>query len=541
MLKWNPDSERRRLETVLSTPHRDFSATYMAVQDLHALIRKHSGIILPGTAAVFKNVLEEATHRSQTQSLFLYREAAEALATMVTCSHKKSTAEQAMETLEEFVRKADGHAHRAAAEALGSLPLHIRGPQLRQAPLEEIPLVKWAKMLDENGITGCRPPEFAGRSLITAIDEKGSVLVVKLASSQGFGHAINLEAAWMKLLQSGCYSFPTRFDVPSPIKIGGSYVFRLKGVPAKQPAIKSSAETFCAIGFITHKDYFLYPNEHRHQKQLTRDRFREVISRNAWLLGNLAGSGIIHSAPIPLFHNRVQRNRRSDRGIYEWPRGGRLDQWLYSCRYPNFGMTGIRDFEHLEAIQGAGRRLYQDIGTHLLSFLLVTASYFRNQDPARVGFDGQGRPVDARDLFDQRFLKKLIQDIYLNYYDGFCGEAFSGQLPFDLDELSARMIEEMGVDRYMEEILRATDQVTMSEKVFRDFLSKRGYGEAEMGSLARGIQDIAIHSGPHLGGFNDRISLPELIQFLATASAFCIAGKYRRQKLKDLSRHRSDP
>ena len=68
--------------------------------------------------------------------------------------------------------------------------------------------------------------------------------------------------------------------------------------------------------------------------------------------------GIVHTAPIPLFHNRAQAWRREDRGIYEWPRGGRLDRWLSSSRHPNIAASGLRDFEHLASIRRPGRQLY---------------------------------------------------------------------------------------------------------------------------------------------------------------------------------------
>jgi hypothetical protein len=34
-------------------------------------------------------------------------------------------------------------------------------------------------------------------------------------------------------------------------------------------------------------------------------------------------------------------------------------------------------------------------------------------------------------------------------------------------------------------------------------------------------------TGPHLGGFNQRISLPELIHFTGTAASYCIGDRYK--------------
>ena len=79
------------------------------------------------------------------------------------------------------------------------------------------------------------------------------------------------------------------------------------------------------------------------------------MGRAALLLGWLAGRGIVHEAAIPLFHNRVQRDRREDGGVYDWRLPGRLDRWLASALHPNFGLSGLRDFEHLASLERTSR------------------------------------------------------------------------------------------------------------------------------------------------------------------------------------------
>jgi hypothetical protein len=219
--------------------------------------------------------------------------------------------------------------------------------------------------------------------------------------------------------------------------------------------------------------------------------------------------------------------------LYEWPRAGRLDRWLTSCSYPNFGLTGIRDFEHLIHLNGRSERLHYYIGIHILSLLLVTGSYFRNKDRRRVGFDEQGQPVDARDLFDKKPFKELIQGIFLSYYNGFVGIEFAGEVPFNLDNLTSRMIEEMGVDRHMEEILRVEDQKQMTDEEFRDFLKEKYYSDREADGVKKGVEDIVVYTGPHLGGFNERISIPELIESVGSMSAACIVGRYWKEKFSE--------
>jgi hypothetical protein len=526
---WNLERERGRLENALMAGGLDFTATYMAVCEFHPLIQRHPGVIHPKTVSALKGVLEDSGFSSQTQSFSLYKEAADALASILVHCTAGPVADQAIVALKRIVGTATGGPQRASAEALGSLPISIRSPKLKKNTIGDIPSVGWQEILEDNGITACDAPAVIGRSLVVTIDRENR-LVIKLASAENPAQSIYGEAVWMEHLCSGGYAFPVRFNIPVAIKIDGSYLFRLKETPVSMCKARELDPQYYAIGFIAHKDYFTYPNDHGTKRRLTAEEFTEVMSRNACLLGKLASLGMIHSAPIPLFHNRVQRNRRADHGLYEWPRGGRLDRWLDSCCYPNFGVTGIRDFEHLVSFKDLNRKPYYHIGAQLLSLLLVTGSYFRNKDRARVGLDRKGNPVDARDLFDKQCLKELIQEIFLNYYYGFAGKQFTGEVCFNCDRLASRMIEEMGVDRHMEEVLRVADQREMTDQEIRDFLETRGYSERGMQGFKKGVKDIVVYSGPHLGGFNERISLPELIESVGAMSALCIVGRYWREK-----------
>jgi hypothetical protein len=92
------------------------------------------------------------------------------------------------------------------------------------------------------------------------------------------------------------------------------------------------------------------------------------------------------------------------------------------------------------------------------------------------------------------------------------------------------LIDEMGVDRYMEEILRVAEQIAMTDAAFYDFLADRGFSEEQIEKFEKGRADIPILTGPHLGGFNQTISVPELIEFTGATSALCVADRYFRMK-----------
>jgi hypothetical protein len=93
------------------------------------------------------------------------------------------------------------------------------------------------------------------------------------------------------------------------------------------------------------------------------------------------------------------------------------------------------------------------------------------------------------------------------------------------------MVDEMGVDRHMEEILRVADQQEMTHSAFIRFLVHRRVPRAKALQTKKGASDITLYTGPHLGGFNQRISLPELIESVGSMVALCIYGRYCKEKL----------
>jgi hypothetical protein len=516
--------QRRSLENALRSHGLDFSGAYLTLRGLHDLVEQRPADVNGDTLRSLECVLNDQKFTTQTQAFFLYREAAEVLVTVMEGNADDGLGEKAFSALRTTLAKTDGPRQRATTEALGSLPLCIHGPTPHSTN-HGTNKVAWEEMTACVSWAASATPTMAGRNIIF-ISPGDKVLCIKLANKKEAVSSLLAEAIWMTFLESKRKGFPLRFDIPGPVKLRNGYVFELVNVPPEVIQKFGPSKGIWAMAYIAPKDYFCYPNHHHADKGLPVSAFQEVMSRNAWLFGKLASEGIVHTAPIPLFHNRVQRARRTDAGLYEWQRGGRLDRWLQSCSFPNFGPTGVRDFEHIFSFKGKSKQLYAHIGTHLLSLFLTAGSYFRNKAPGRMGFTKDGHPVDTRDLFDTASFKRLLESSFFSYFKGFTGIPFAGPSPCDFGMLTTRLIEEMGVDRHMEEVLRVADQEEMTETAFQDFLMERGYSRQEAITLVKGEKDIVIHTGPHLGGFNERISVPELIEAIGAMSALCIAGKY---------------
>ncbi|MBW1779911.1 MAG: SidJ-related pseudokinase [Deltaproteobacteria bacterium] len=530
MIPWNLEGEIIRSEAVLRRKEYDFSAKYLAVCHLHRVARDRPETIRMETIAALQGIFHDSAISRQTQSFFLFEEAAKVLCLVAVSPNHRPFCEEATTVIMSLLGTMEGRPQRAVADALGSLPVSIRGPEIKNGRVKHSPRVNWQNVLEGLEIRISHPPSFMGRSLVGVIDGDGRLLVIKLASADTSASSLCDEALWLEHIRSNGPSFPMRFNIPDLINVRGSHLFRLSDIPARLPEKTQLHPEHYAIGYISHRDYFTYPNDERREYRLTEDVFKEVMLRNAFLFGRLSSRGIVHTAPIPLFHNRVQAVRRRDSGLYEWQRAGRLDRWLNSCRYPNFGLTGIRDFEHLFSFKGGSINFYRHIGTQLLSLFLVTGSYFRNKDRGKIGFDSEGNAVDARELFDAQFLREMIRGIFKSYYHGFAGRGFSGFLPVDFDKLSARMVDEMGIDRHMEEILRVTDQREMTDNEFVSFLGQRGFTDEAANRIQKGRRDITLQTGPHLGGFNQRTSLPELNESIGCLSALCIFGRYCAEK-----------
>ena len=326
------------------------------------------------------------------------------------------------------------------------------------------------------------------------------------------------EARWLKFLSSTDIEVNCRFDIPRLLRLQDLSVFRLKNLNIKRNGLHSQ---FYAIAFLAPESYFFYPNI---PDDIRPENFLEIMARSARLLGTLSGLGIVHTAPIPLFHNRIQAHRRMDRGFYEWYRAGRLDQWLTSCDFPNLGPTGIRDFEHFISFDGSNRQLFQYLGSHLLGLILVAGSYFRNRERKKLGRKSNGDPVDVRYLFDPLLFRSVVSDIFNCYYEGFTGNPPPKTLPYEPDILVTRLIDEMGIDRHMTEVLRVVDQKAMSKDEFDDFLNQHGIVTDKH---RQGAGDIEITTGPHLGAFNRAISVPELIAAVSAVTALCMLDRYR--------------
>ncbi|MDH3394291.1 MAG: SidJ-related pseudokinase [Desulfobulbaceae bacterium] len=515
--------ERQQLEGILRSPRTDFIASFMAVRSLHELLRKRAGLATPQTITTLADLFVNSRLTAERQGLFLFREAAGALLAIFV-EKDGPRGEDAIQVLCDLLRHGSGAPQRAVCETLADLPVAMSVPELPPVLIAErnAPLLSWHDLPYSASVGG--DAVFVGRSLVAPLPEETGVLVVKFARSDDCLNTLSGEAQWLSWLRSDGQAFAGLTEFPRPLLLQGQFLFRLRDLPISPPPHLSLHQQRYAISFIAPVDYYAYLNE---PEDLSADGdLVPLLGRCAKVLGKLAGRGILHDALIPLFHNRVQRDRREDGGYYDWVLGGRLDRWLESCRHPNLGVSGLRDFEHLVLIDSSHRDLYRQLGAHFLSMLLVAASYFRNREPSLRGHLRDGTPVDARHLFDAAIFRQVVEEMYSGYYTGFTGLAAAPQLPFAPERLISRMIDEMGVDHHMEEILRRVDQEQMSDREFVEFLTQRGFSPLRCAQFRRGEEDIELATGPHLGGFNQSISLPELVEAVGGMAAMCVLGRY---------------
>ena len=503
-----------------------FSNLYMQVERLSRSLEQSPHNADQNSIAFFSGVLRDKTHSGQKCAYFLYRQAAMGLKSIIANSESPELVEIACSTLRSFSLENLDQGCFATSQALGTLPLDLKGPEVPQGSCRMQDPVSWSEILDRAGIN----PEqgrWYGRSLVHRDQDSENLMVLKLARENDSMQDLANEAAWMQYLQRHCQDLGVRFDLPLPVTVRGGEIFSLQTATLPFPCNFTPHPQGATLAYLVHSDYFLYPNHPETVQQFSQQELLEILSRNSYLLGRLCSEGILHAAPIPLLHNRVQEYRRNDSGGYIWTRAGRLDRWYHSCMFPNLALSGLRDFEHLQSHCGNAQELFRVMGEHFLGLLLLAGSCFRSRQPERMGLEANGTPVDARDLFDRDLLEQMILEIFNNYYQGFVRSQNPEEVPLqNVRALVDRMVQEMGVDRNMEEILRIEDQLAMSEQEFFDFLSSRGVDRETARRQAKGVREISLKTGPHLGGFNQGFSLPELIDFVAGACSACVLGKF---------------
>ncbi len=505
--------------------YSDFTALYMKCRNLFSEVKKSPESSFAETIGTIQNILHNRPHADKKNAPLLFKTAAETLTEIILRSQEINDRQKALGVLQQFVMQNLGDPCLAAAQALGCLPLKLPYPSITPNLTPRSTELSWEALMSLSPISPHKR-QWAGRSLILSSPDSNQVMVLKFSRTPQEEILLSREVAWMEMLDHQQSTFDLRCEIPEPLQLDNTCLFSINSPGFLQKNQEYQAK---AIAYVVDKDYFVYPCQSQSQT-CNFESFQEIMSRSSFLLGQFTSRGIIHSAPIPLFHNQTQQNRRNDNGLYLWLRKGRLDSWLSSCLYPNFGLSGLRDFEHLTTPDPSPRHLFQDIGTHILSLFLVAGSFFRLREPKQIGLNKDGTPKDMRHLFEPQALKELLENIFQNYYYGFVGQPFSSTMPAQIKFVVERMIEEMGVDRYMTEVFRVRDQLEMTEEQFIDFLVKKGLNQKEAYSMPKGVQEINLYTGPHLGQFNRQISLPEIIDFTASAAAVCIAAKHMAQR-----------
>ena len=521
------DITRKETETRILEEAYDFSASYMAVHTLTDHIASRPESVTKKTVHALISLLTSRRFETQRQVFFLYREAAQTLLAILY-NTRSGPEKLIIPSLTELLFESCGRCHRAVAEALGSLPIDSRGPAMPKAVSTEVPpqAVTFKNLIREMDFSDPENLTWQGRSL-TGPCGNGSRGVIKFARRDETPLPLFLESWWMEHLEARQDLSPGKLPLPTPFTVDGVHLLHVQGLPSSPAQEIPLHHDGLAIAFFAPGDYYHYPNGA--PAIHAGNEIREIFIQNAHILGAMTARGIVHTALIPLFHNRVQQSRREDMGIYDWERGGRLDQWLDSCRHPNFSISGPRDFEHFESGLSP-REIHHHMGAHLLSLILVAGSIFRNRHPEMRGVDKEGKPVDTRHLFDRSLFSELIKSSITAYHRGFTGREpreFFTDLPRGLLH---ELITAMGQDRDMEEILRVDDQGRMTQEEFENFLGAKGMPKKKISSHTKGKEEIAILTGPHLGGFNQRISTPLLIDYVFTCCSLFMSERYAEEQ-----------
>ncbi|WP_242637485.1 SidJ-related pseudokinase [Desulfobacter hydrogenophilus] len=515
-----PSSARIREEHLLINHCLDFSAAYMGVKYISQHAADYPFTVTQHTLDALFSVFETARFKKAKQAFFLYHEAACTLVDMGR-EMENDIIRTIVPKLMSLLMKSSGNRLRALSQALGRLADNSPAQHSLSVPNNVMPLnIDLSHLAEKFTATGESLSADAqwtwkGRSLIVRAGIK-ILGVIKFATTQDNITEIHREAVWMEWFSKNFIESVNH--VPKPICIQGRYLFSITDeLPKGGP--ETLYRSVCIV-FIPYPGYYEYPNlKGADWKQIQSSFFKSALA-----LGRLSSQGVFHTALIPLFHNRVQQGRRNDNGRYLWEHAGRLDQWLNSSRFPNFAASGLRDFEHI-ACQAKPLDLEHYTGEYLLSFILVAGSCFRNKAPHRRGTDNTRPYVNTRDLFCPDLFESLLTGVCEHYFKGLTQSETFDPTPFNIPALVEILIEKMGFDEHMQETLRVQDQLAMDDEQFEKFLTDRGLSSIP----AKGKEEIILFTGPHLGEFNQSISIPELIAFLFKFSAICVSTYFLKK------------
>jgi len=517
-----PSSARIREEHLLINHCLDFSAAYMGIKYIGRHAADYPFTVTQHTLDALFSVFETTKFKKAKQAFFLYHEAACTLVDMGRTMENDIT-RTIVPKLVSLLMKSSGNRLRALSQALGRLADNRPAQNVPFAPNNVMPLDINLSDLAEKFTTTAESLftdvqwTWKGRSLIVQAGTK-ILGVIKFATTQDNINEIHREAVWMERFSKK--SIESVNHVPKPVCIQGRYLFSITDeLPKGGPERRCGS---ACIVFIPCPGYYEYPN----LKSQGWEQIKSSFFKSALALGRLSSQGLFHTALIPLFHNRVQQNRRNDNGRYLWEHAGRLDQWLDSSRFPNFAASGLRDFEHI-ACQAKPLDLEHYTGEYLLSFIMVAGSCFRNKAPHRRGTDNTLPYVDTRDLFCPDLFESLLTGVCEHYFKGLTKSDTFDPAPFHIPALVDNLIEKMGFDEHMQEALRVQDQLAMDDEQFEKFLTDRGVTDMP----AKGKEEIILFTGPHLGEFNQSISIPELIEFLFKFSAVCVSTCFLKKGL----------
>jgi hypothetical protein len=184
---------------------------YFAVHHLQTLAKSNPCILDQETIKILESLLKDNEFSDQRQCFFLFRQAAETLTVIVQHANGHPIARQAFSALKNILNSTSGHAHRATAEALSSLPFTMKQPVLGCIDQPSPPLLSWRRLIAQLGFEISKEPKFFGRSLVAELTGTHRLLVIKLARTCDNLETLCSESLWLEHLRSEDYTFPLRF------------------------------------------------------------------------------------------------------------------------------------------------------------------------------------------------------------------------------------------------------------------------------------------------------------------------------------------
>lgn len=177
--------------------------------------------------------------------------------------------------IQHLLMESRGKRRRAVSEALGSLPVNIKGPDILPPRKPNILDLSFHDLLRYLNSPDLETFSWHGRTL-RYLNQNDTIGCIKFATSTDSIQDLVSEVQWLLYLKNKLNYKNDVFHIPDPVSIEKHLLFRVLDLPLWITNKNQLAKKYPAIVFTTTQTYYQYPNEDG-TKGLEKERLKKFL------------------------------------------------------------------------------------------------------------------------------------------------------------------------------------------------------------------------------------------------------------------------